>query len=129
MQLLLKRAGEDADWLVPAEVRLELPDAPDGVPVRPAVVATARISPTIGAAGRPLEPGEYELRAVIWIAGFSAHSLTRRGQGTFGITVTPSGRVHRAGSVPEPPPPPTPRQRVGRFVRRTRGPRAARAAP
>ncbi len=129
MQLLLKRAGEDADWLVPTAVRLELPEAPDDVPVRPAVVATARISPTIGAAGRPLEPGEYELRAVIWIAGFSAHSLTRRGQGTFGITVTPSGRVYRAGSVPEPPPPPTPRQRVGRFVRRTRGPRAARAAP
>ena len=128
MQLLLKRVGDETDWLVPLEVALELPDAADGEPVRPAIVATARIAPTIGAAGRPLEPGDYDLRAVIWIAGFSAHSLTRRGKRPFRVTVTPAGRVHRAGSVPEPPPPPTPRQRLGRFVRRTRGPRAARAA-
>jgi hypothetical protein len=113
---------------VPAAPRLDVPEAPDGEPVRPAIAATARIAPTIGAAGRPLEPGDYELRAIIWIAGFSAHSLTRRGKGTFGLTVTPEGRVYRAGAVPEPPPAPTPRQRLGRLVRRTRGPRAARAA-
>jgi hypothetical protein len=128
MQLMLKRDGEETDWLVPAEVELELPEAPDGEPVRPAVVATARIAPTIAAAGRPLEPGDYELRAVIWIAGFSAHSLARRGKGTFGVTVTPAGRVYRAGSVPGPPAPPTPRQRLGRLVKRTLGPRAVRAA-
>jgi glycosyltransferase involved in cell wall biosynthesis len=128
MQLLLSRAGDETDWLVPAELRLDVPEAPDGEPVRPAIAATARIAPTIGAAGRPLEAGDYELRAIIWIAGFSAHSLTRRGKGTFGLTVTPEGRVYRAGAVPEPPPAPTPRQRLGRLVRRTRGPRAARAA-
>jgi glycosyltransferase involved in cell wall biosynthesis len=128
MQLLLSRAGDETDWLVPAELRLDVPEAPDGEPVRPAIAATARIAPTMGAAGRPLEPGDYELRAIIWIAGFSAHSLTRRGKGTFGLTVTPEGRVYRAGAVPEPPPAPTPRQRLGRLVRRTRGPRAARAA-
>ena len=43
--------GDETDWLVPAEVALELPDAPDGEPVRPAIVATARIAPTIAAAG------------------------------------------------------------------------------
>ncbi len=128
MQLLLKRDGEETDWLVPAEVALAVPEAPDGAPVRPAVVATARIAPTIAGAGRPLAPGDYELRAVIWIAGFSAHSLARRGKRTFGVTVTPAGRVHRTGSLPEPARPPSPRQRLGRVVRRMRGPGAARAA-
>ena len=131
LQLLLKPSGQETDWIVPAEVAVEVPDAPDGEPVRPAIVATARIAPTIAAGGLPLEPGDHDLRAVIWIAGFSAHSLARRGSGTFGVTVTPAGRVYRAGSVPQPPPPPTPRQRVrragGRLLRRMRGPRAAAA--
>src|SRR5215210_3681758 len=127
MQLMLKRQGDETDWLVPVQVRLELPAAPDGEPVRPAVIATARIVPTIAAAGRPLEPGDYELRAGIWIAGFSAHSRTRRGKGPFGVTVTPAGRVYRTGWVPETSPA-TPRQRLARAVRRMRGPRAARAA-
>jgi hypothetical protein len=127
MQLLLKRAGDETDWLVPLEVRLDVPAAPDGEPVRPAIVATARIAPTIAAGGGPLEPGEYDLRAVIWIAGFSAHSLTRRGKGTFGLTVTPAGRVYRAGAVPEDSPL-TPRLRMRRAVKRTLGPRAVRAA-
>jgi poly(ribitol-phosphate) beta-N-acetylglucosaminyltransferase len=125
MQLLLKPRGEETDWLVPVEVGIEVPEAPDGVPVRPAVVATARVAPTIAAAGRPLEPGDHDLRAVIWIAGFSAHSLARRGSGTFGLTVTPARRVYREGAVPRPP---TARQRAGRLVRRVRGGRAARAA-
>ena len=127
LQLTLKREGEETDWLVPADVRLELPDAPDGEPVRPALVATARIAPTIAAAGRPLAPGDYELRAAIWIAGFYAQSPARRGPAPFGVTVTPAGRVHRTGAIPEVVPP-TPRQRLGRALRRTRGPRAARAA-
>ena len=132
LQLLLKPAGEEIDWIVPAEVSVAVPDAPDGEPVRPAIVATARIAPTIAAGGRPLAPGDYDLRAVIWIAGFSAHALTRRGSGTFGLTVTPGGRVYRAGSVPEPPPPPGPKARArragGLLLRRMRGPRAAAAA-
>jgi poly(ribitol-phosphate) beta-N-acetylglucosaminyltransferase len=132
MQLLISREGEETDWIVPAEIGVDIPDAPDGEPVRPAIVATARIAPTIAAGGRPLAPGDHDLRAVIWIAGFSAHALARRGDGTFGVTVTPAGRIYRRGSVPEPPPAPTPKQRArragGRLLRRMRGPRAAAAA-
>jgi len=128
LQLLLKRDGDESDWLVPVETALALPDAPDGEPVRPAIAATARIAPTIAAAGRPLAPGDYELRALIWIAGFAGRAPARRGRKTFRLTVTDSGRIHRADAIPPPEPPPTPRQRVGRLLRRTRGPRAARAA-
>ena len=58
-----------------------MPEAADGEPVRvTATVATGRIAPTIAAGGTsPLVPGDYDLRAVIWIAGFSAHSFARRG--------------------------------------------------
>jgi hypothetical protein len=126
MQLLISRREDETDWLVPAAVELQLPEAPDGEPVRPTIAAVARLFPTIARAGRPLETGEHELRGLLWIAGFSAHRLAHRGQGEFELTVTPGGRIHRAGAVPEPAPP-TPRQRAGRLLRRTRGPLAARA--
>jgi glycosyltransferase involved in cell wall biosynthesis len=128
LQLLLKPVGQETDWIVPTEVEIDVPEAPDGEPVRPSILATARIAPTIAAGGLPLEPGDYDLRAVLWIAGFSAHSYARRGSGTFGVTVTPAGRVYRTGFVPEPP---TPKQRLRRaggvVVRRVRGRRAAAA--
>jgi hypothetical protein len=129
LQLLLKPVGEETDWIVPDEAEVVVPDAPDGEPVRPTIAATARIAPTIAAGGAaPLAPGEYDLRGVLWIAGFTAHALARRGDGTFGVTVTPAGRVHRWGAVPQPPPPPTPRQRArragGRLALRIRGPAA-----
>jgi hypothetical protein len=132
LQVLISREGEETDWIVPADIEVDVPDAPDGEPVRPVVVATARLAPTIAAGGRPLAPGDHDLRAVIWMAGFSAHALARRGEHPFGVTVTPSGRIYRRGSVPEPPPAPTPKQRArragGRLLRRMRGPRAAAAA-
>ena len=105
-----------------------VPEAPDGEPVQPSLWATARIAPTIAAGGLPLEPGDHDLRAVIWIAGFTAHAPARRGSDPFGLTVTDAGRIYRKGSVPVPPVL-TPKQKLrrtaGRFVRRTRGPRAA----
>ena len=129
IQLLLKPQGEETDWIVPTEAEVVVPEAPDGEPVRPSIVATARIAPTIAAGGSPLAPGGYDLRAVIWIAGFTGHALARRGGDTFGVTVTPAGRVYRTGYVPSPPAELTPKQKLrrgaGRFLMRTRGPRAA----
>ena len=128
IQLLLKPAGEETDWIVPTEAEVVVPEAPDGEPVQPSLWATARIAPTIAAGGLPLEPGDHDLRAVIWIAGFTAHAPARRGSDPFGLTVTEAGRIYRKGSVPVPPVL-TPKQKLrrtaGRFVRRTRGPRAA----
>jgi glycosyltransferase involved in cell wall biosynthesis len=125
LQLVIRRDGDAADWLLPVEAELRIPD---GDQIRPSLVATARIAPTIAIAGTtPLEPGLYELRAVVSIAGFTAQARLRRGDGLFRVTVTPEDRVYREGSVPAPPERSTVdelRLRAGRLRRRVRGPRA-----
>ena len=89
-----------------------------------------RIAPTIAAGGTaPLVPGDYDLRAVVWLAGFSAHSFVRTGASRASSRSTPEGRIFVAGEVPAPPPERTPREKLrfglGRLRLRARGPRAA----
>ena len=121
VQLLLKPVGEETDWIVPVEVEVRLPDAADGQPVRPVVRVMGRIAPTIAAGGTaPLAPGEYVLRAVVWLAGFTAHSYAQRHDEQLRLTVTPQERIHVSGEVPEPPPDPTAPQRVRRNLGRLR---------
>jgi hypothetical protein len=140
VQLLLKPAGEETDWIVPSETELHVPEAggrsggeptgrDGGEPVRPSVVTAGRIAPTIAAGGTaPLAPGRYDLRVVVWIAGFTAHSFAQRGGEQFTLEATGAGRVFVAGHVP-PPTERTPREQLrfglGRLRLRARGPRSA----
>ena len=75
----------------------------------------------------PLAPGDYDLRAVVWLAGFNAHSFTQYRGDAFKLTVTPQERIFVAGQVPVPPER-TPREQLrfglGRLRLRARGPRA-----
>ena len=129
VQLLLKPEGEETDWIVPVEAKVNVPEAADDEPVRATVTVEGRIAPTIAAGGTaPLAPGAYDLRAVVWLAGFTAHSFTQYRREPFKLTVTPEERIFVAGQVPAPPER-TPREQLrfglGRLRLRARGPGAA----
>ena len=129
-QLVLKPEGDETDWIVPVETKANVPEAAEGEPVRLTVTVAGRIAPTIAAGGTaPLAPGAYDLRAVVWLAGFNAHSFTQYRREPFKLTVTPQERIFVAGEEPAPPPEPTPqdklRHSLGRLRLRARGPRAA----
>ena len=130
VQFLLKPEGDETDWIVPVEPEASVPEAADDEPVRATVMTAGRIAPTIAAGGTaPLAPGRYDLRVVVWIAGFTAHSFAQRTGEPFSLEVTEGGRVFAAGHVPEPAPERTPREKLrfglGRLRLRARGPRAA----
>ena len=129
-QLLLKPEGEETDWIVPVEATVNVPEGADEEPVRVTATVEGRIAPTIAAGGTaPLVPGDYDLRAVVWLAGFNAHSFVQHRREPCKLTVTPEGRIFVAGEVPAPPPERTPREKLrfglGRLRLRARGPRAA----
>jgi hypothetical protein len=69
-QLLLRRVEDPEEFLVPTEASVRLVPDP-GAPQRARVALDldARIATATAAAGRPLRPGRYVLRAVVGIAG------------------------------------------------------------
>ena len=129
-QLLLKPEGEETDWIVPVEATVNVPEGAEDEPVRVTATVEGRIAPTIAAGGTaPLVPGDYDLRAVVWLAGFTAHSFVQHRREPCKLTVTPEERIFVAGDVPAPPPERTPGEKLrfglGRLRLRARGPRAA----
>jgi glycosyltransferase involved in cell wall biosynthesis len=137
VQVLLRGIPDRVEYAVPGEttVRLEpVPGAPDGV--LHAVLSThAHIAPTIAAAGAPLPAGEWELDALVTIAGFSHLRVIRRKGANVVLVARPPGRVAvRDDWRPPPPSADGPARRLARrvpgvlpVVRRLRALRSARA--
>jgi hypothetical protein len=110
--VFLKSLADGTEWVVPSEARLRVPKAPDGEPVAPALKVRARIAPTIAAGGAPLPAGEYDVRMVVSLAGISAESRVRHGEGEiFTVTATPRHRLEhwRPPQRRQAPPAPVPR--------------------
>jgi hypothetical protein len=83
--------------------------------VVPVLVATARITPTTAAGGSPLPAGQWEVRAVANVGGFSSGRRLRRRNGrTLILTSFPPGRIVRGTKPPAPP------QRRSGWLRRLR---------
>src|SRR4051794_18504928 len=102
--VFLKARAGGAEWELPTERSVALLETGDGT-LRPQVRMLARLSPTIAAAGAPLTPGEYEVHAVVAVAGFFASTPVLRAGEPFVVTVTPALRLEH----PRPPPGPPPR--------------------
>jgi poly(ribitol-phosphate) beta-N-acetylglucosaminyltransferase len=79
VQVVVSRAGDPGDeYLVPTESTVALHR--HGEFVRPVVTAFARLDPATLAAGAPLPAGEWEVRAVVTVMGFS-DTVAVRGDG------------------------------------------------
>jgi glycosyltransferase involved in cell wall biosynthesis len=98
--------GEDAsDWMQLVRTSLRLPARGEEGHLRPVLTATVAIAPTAAAAGAPLPPGRYELRAAVGVLGFGATRVVRRGDEPLVLTAYPPGRIVEGDPPPRPEPP------------------------
>lgn len=94
-QVFLRSTADRSEYVLPGEteVRLEDADGP-GQRVRAVLVADARLAPDRAAAGSPLPPGDWEVFAVVTVAGFStARRVRGRGDDPLTLTVDAAGQV------------------------------------
>jgi hypothetical protein len=138
LHVLLKSLPDGIQYELPGETEISLQPVegePEGT--LHAVLSTrAHLNPSIAAAGAPLPAGDWELDALVTLAGFThARAIKRKGAPVL-LTSTPPGRVAiRDDWRLQPAPTPTLARRVARrvpglpgLVRRVRGQRPA-AAP
>jgi len=93
VQVYLHSLRDGSEYLLPATTALDL-GADPGV-ARPVLRTRVRTSFATAAGGAPLTAGEWELRAVVTVAGFShARSVRRNGAP---VVLTASGRGAAAG--------------------------------
>jgi glycosyltransferase involved in cell wall biosynthesis len=90
--VFLRSLADGTEWDLPTESSVRLLETDQGR-LRPQVLLLARVAPTVAAAGAPLPAGDYELRAVVAIAGFSATARARYDGEPFRVTVTPARRL------------------------------------
>ncbi|HEV2770861.1 MAG TPA: glycosyltransferase family A protein [Solirubrobacteraceae bacterium] len=94
-QLFLRSTADRSEYVIPGqtEVRLEDADGP-GERVRAVLLTEARLVPATAAAGSPLPPGDWEVFAVVTVAGFSTPRRVRGpGDDPLTLIVDPAGRV------------------------------------
>jgi glycosyltransferase involved in cell wall biosynthesis len=138
LRVLLESVPDRIEFEVPGEteVRLEPAEgAPEGA-LHVVLSTQAHLNPSIAAAGAPLPAGDWELEALVTLAGFTHSKVIKRKGAHVVLTSIPPGRVEiRDDWRPRPAPAPSFARRVARrvpglpnLVRRVRGQRPA-AAP
>jgi poly(ribitol-phosphate) beta-N-acetylglucosaminyltransferase len=115
--VLLRSLADGAEWELPTECTVKLLETKDGS-LRPQVRLLARLSPTVAAAGAPLPPGDYEVHAVVAVAGFVASARVLCAGEPFVVTVTPALRLEHWRRAVAPPGRPTPSRRARRTLAR-----------
>jgi poly(ribitol-phosphate) beta-N-acetylglucosaminyltransferase len=91
----LRSLADGTEWDLPTESSVRLLETDQGT-LRPQVHLLARVAPTVAAGGAPLPAGDYELRAVVAVAGFSATARARHDGEPFRVKVTPALRLEHA---------------------------------
>jgi poly(ribitol-phosphate) beta-N-acetylglucosaminyltransferase len=111
VQALLRSRSDGSEYLVPTRSTLVLlpASAESGIVKTPALVGATEISARTGAAGAPLRPDDWQLRALVHVAGFRittdverrprrsrlARLLPRAGPRRLALSVTRDGRILR----------------------------------
>ncbi|WP_051324796.1 glycosyltransferase family 2 protein [Candidatus Solirubrobacter pratensis] len=95
VQLLLV-SDDDVEYEQPVEVRA-LPPAPGGAP---RLTASARLDPATAAAGAPLAPGRWKVRANVSFGGFAHLATVLRGGDPLYVAVNAEGRATIWPSTP-----------------------------
>ena len=101
VQVYLRSLRDGSDYLVPCETELSL--AGPGAAVRPRLEARVDIQAADGAAGAPLPEGDWEVHALVSVAGFSdARPLRRNGAPLVLTSSSPARVVARWAVLPRP---------------------------
>ena len=116
----LRSLADGTEWDLPTESSVRLLETDQGT-LRPQVHLLARVAPTVAAAGAPLPAGDYELRAVVAVAGFSATARARHNGEPFRVTVTPARRLEHARLRARVQRTPAPKHRARRTLVRVAG--------
>jgi poly(ribitol-phosphate) beta-N-acetylglucosaminyltransferase len=120
-QVFLRSLDDDGvEYLVPGHVRARLaPFAATADYVRAVVDGDMRLTAVTGAAGAQLPPGEWEVRARVTVAGFTATArLRRQADGDPLVVVSDHrGRLYERREAEAIAPEPAPQSRTRRFRR------------
>ncbi len=101
----LRNLEDDSEYLLPARTTVHLDKGAAPERRRPRLVTTVPIAPTAAAAGGPLPPGTWEVRADVSIAGFSWDAaVERRAEEPLLVTTFAPGRIVPGAVAPPPPP-------------------------
>jgi len=99
----LRNVADDSEYLLPARTTVKLDKGATPERRRPRLLTVVPIAPTAAAAGGPLPPGTWEVRAEVSIAGFSWDApIERRGEPLLVTTYAP-GRIVLGTKLPPPP--------------------------
>jgi hypothetical protein len=102
VEVTIRNLDDGSEYALPARTRVSLPRGGEGR-IRPRLHVSVPIAPTAAAAGGPLPPGRWELRAAVTVAGFMGWTKLERGGEPLVVTTYPPGRIV-VGEVPPPPP-------------------------
>jgi glycosyltransferase involved in cell wall biosynthesis len=99
----LRDVAGGAEYLLPARTRVVLQQGSLPGRVRPKLVTTVPVAPTAAAAGFPLPPATWEVRAQVSVVGFADGRKVRRASRPLLLTTYPPGRIVAGDRAPEPP--------------------------
>ena len=100
----LHNVADDSEYLLPARTEVKLDKGATPERVRPRLLTSIPIAPTAAAAGGPLPPGTWELRAEVSIAGFSHAATIERGEeDPLLVTTYAPGRILVGSEAPPAP--------------------------
>ncbi len=105
IQFVLVSKADGSEYLVRSRSHVHLEEPKAGETVRPHVTARAKIVPATAAAGSPLPPGEWGVRATVLVLGFASEVELRRADGSaLELVSTEDGRLRdpRAPASPSP---------------------------
>ena len=103
VQVYLHNVDDASQYLLPARTETIVTDGSKPGRVRVRLSVTVPIAPTAAAAGGPLPPGRWEVRAVTSVAGFSHQRRLERDGRPLVLTTYPPGRIVVGTDIPSPP--------------------------
>jgi glycosyltransferase involved in cell wall biosynthesis len=102
LDVFLRNLDDDSEYTLPARTLVRVQALSSGR-LRPMLQTAVPIAPTAAAAGAPLPPGTWEVRAELTVAGFTrTTTLERRGEPLVVTTYAP-GRIVVGHEAPPPP--------------------------
>jgi poly(ribitol-phosphate) beta-N-acetylglucosaminyltransferase len=102
LDVFLRNVSDDSEYTLPARTQVRTNPRESGR-VRPLLQTAVPIAPTAAAAGAPLPPGTWEVRATLTVAGFTRTTTLERQGEPFLVTTYAPGRIV-VGDTPPPPP-------------------------
>jgi poly(ribitol-phosphate) beta-N-acetylglucosaminyltransferase len=102
LAVFLRNVDDDSEYVLPARTHVRL-QARELGRVRPMLQTAVPIAPTAAAAGGPLPPGTWEVRATLSVAGFTRTATIQRQDEPLVVTTYAPGRIVVGPTAPPPP--------------------------